>query len=265
MFPMKSMFPLMKTPSRLWSILLPFVAWGMILSPSPVRTEIIASDDFSQYPEGRPPETFGGKGWQGKWHVGAETQAVIEMAEGPDGVPKKCLHIAGGNTVRALIRRIAEPAKYAGQAVYLRVDFQVNNPKADSADVFANWMFADERSHRANLPGVTTSLQRPPSVRLGDQSKNLAVRLTPEKHHTLIGKLGGWDEAAKAYSEVTLWLDPEEGSLEAGQPREAQLSGPPDAKMFELLFLRTHDLGEGFYRFFEVRLSTSWEEALRNP
>lgn len=238
---------------------------SLLLAATPTQAELIAEDDFSKYPVGAPPTAaFGGEGWDAKWHVGPDVEALIEMADGPDGTSQKCLKVSGGNTVRALIRRLASPEKYAGQPIYLRVTFQIENPAADKTPVFAAWLLADDRGHRSNLPAVTTTLGGTPTVRWGEESKNLPARIIPEKIHTLVAKLGGWNETAGAYTSLTYWLDPDPGNNEDAQPREVELSGEPDSKALALIFLRTHDLGEGFYRFFDVRLATTWQEALQS-
>lgn len=239
---------------------------GLTLALSAATTshaEMIAEDDFSSYVVGNAPNTMGGQGWQGRWHIGQEVNAAIEMAAGPNGHDVKCLRLSGGNTVRALIRRIEDSESYVGKPIYLRVVFEINNEDSPQAGLFAGWMFVDERGHRSNLPSVTTALQSPPSVRWGGDSKNLSSRVTPGQIHTLVGKLGGWDETEQQYTSVALWLDPDAQASEDAQPTEAEIIGSPDCKALELLFLRTYDFEDGFYRFFEVRLTTTWEDAVK--
>lgn len=223
------------------------------------RAEIIAEDTFAKYPAGEAPLAMGGQGWQGKWHIGSEVKAVIETASDAQGESRNCLKLSGGTTMKALIRRIAHPEKYAGQPIYLRVRFQIEDPKGAS-DMFANWRFCDQKGYQTELPGVVTALRRAPSVRFGEASKNLPIRLVAGEFHTLIAKLGNWDETKNSYTSLSLWMDPQLGTAEDGQPHAAQLEGLSAGGQVELLYLRTHDFAEGYYRFFDVRLATTWDE-----
>jgi hypothetical protein len=224
------------------------------------RAEIIAEDDFSKYSEGSAPGVVGGRGWKTRWSVGPEAVAVVEVAPGPEGTPQPCLRVSGKNTMRALMRRIANPQLGEGEPIYLRVIFEIVAGSSASADVFSSWTFSSDPP--ALSAGVSTGLKNPPSARIGESRKALAETLEAGRIYTLVAKLSGWNEAAKQYTEITLWIDPKSDAEETAQVGEVQLFGDAGSGVFELLVFRIHDLAGGAYRLFDVRLATTWDEAV---
>jgi hypothetical protein len=239
-----------------------FLGGGAFLAgPETARAELIAEDDFSKYTVGAPPESIGGKGWKTRWSIGPEATAVIEMAPGLDGVSQKCLRIGGKNTMRALIRRIADPKSFAGQPIYLRVVFEIVEGSSDSADLFSSWMFASDPASLS--AGVTTGVKYPPTARIGESRKAVRKALETGRVYTLIARLSGWDQAAGQYTETTLWIDPAADAGETGQSEEARVVGAAGAGVFELLVFRIYELEGGAYRLFDVRLATTWDEVVQ--
>jgi hypothetical protein len=224
------------------------------------RADLIAEDDFSKYIVGSPPGSVGGKGWKTRWSVGPDATAIVETAPGPDGAVQNCLRVSGKNTMRALMRRIANPEAAAEGPIYLRVVFDIVENSSPSADMFSSWTFSSDPA--SLTASVSTGLKNPPTARIGESRKALPEKLTAGRIYTLVAKLGGWNPETKHYTEITLWIDPEPDADEASQAGEVRLFGDSGGGLFEVLVFRIHDLAGGAYRLFDVRLATSWDEVV---
>lgn len=233
-------------------------ACALCLSASRSSAAVVASDDFSRQWPGSPPiGADAGVGWLGAWRVGPDIFArVAETEAGGD----RFVSIEGGNTIRALLRKLATPMP-AGEPVYARVVFAVDAPGGDPGEAFAGWTFFDAQGNRPDTHSLVLNFKRSVGARIADKSAIVAERLIPGETHVAIIRIDGWDENRRLYTRTTVWLNPAPDIPEAKQLRQATVNGD-GCGAIEGIALRTHNLGDTVWRFSEVRLGTSWADAV---
>lgn len=219
-----------------------------------------AFDDMTQYADGSASFYNQGQGWQGSWQVGPDAQVV---ARSRDSIPR--LEVSGGNTVRALIRRLARPEGGDGQPVYFRSDYSIEGSAIDAKQMFGGWYFVDEKGYSQSLSAAVLCVNGKAGVRAGNQSDELEGHpVQPGQRHTLIACLDGWDASRKVFTTVTVWLDPDKASDPSSSATKISVKSLDGTGPVELLYFRTYNMGEASFHLYRVSFASSWAEILKN-
>ncbi len=241
-------------PSRL------LTAVFALLSVATAKADIVAEDSFARYAEGSAPTGFNyGTGWLRSWVVGSDTSAIVR-----GGTPSPRLAIGGPSTVRALMRRLAQPVGTDGRAVFFRSDFSFEANAADFRRLFGGWYFADAKGYRADLAAAVIGLGGQAAARFGEETITIESPLAPAERHTVIARLDGWDAARKVFTEISVWLDPDKTLPVTDQPRPVSVRSPDGIGPIEVLYFRVHNLGEARIHLHEVRFASDWEDLLKD-
>lgn len=240
---------------------------SFLLSPASSPAQVLASDNLAGYTVDAPPAgARHGTGWANQpWSF--HKNARVTVREDESG---RYFEIAGDNTSRALVRRLATPAGADGKPVYFRSQFSVQTPGEKlSAKIFGGWYFVDAKGYSTTLstaviggPGHTAT------ARIGEQSEVLrgaGATTNPGQKRTLVAKLDGWDAEKSVFTRMTVWLDPDPALGEQEQTLSATTTVPEGGSgPVTLLQFRIHNLEDTAFRIYNVRLASAWQDVIKD-
>lgn len=237
---------------------------GLLVAPVLLPAAPLASDNLAGYAVGVPPAGAArGQGWAMQpWSSHAAANVAVREDE-----TGRYIEVSGGNTSRALVRRLAAPAGADGRPVYFRSRFSIASP-GDQLDarIFGGWYFVDAAGYRTELNAAVIGPGRTASARLGKAVASLpgpAAVIAPRQPRVLVAKLDGWDAAKSRFTRTTVWLDPDPATGKSGQTNFVSANaGEGGSGPVALLHFRIHNLGESAFRIYDVRLASTWEDAV---